>query len=82
LALVRVVAYIKATRELGIRFRNTFEVQKMVKLCCWVDAAYATHADSKSHTGYCFSVSGDLDGMFFARVKQSNITISSTNAAM
>jgi hypothetical protein len=36
LALVRIVAYIKATRELGIHFRNTFEVQKMVKLCCWM----------------------------------------------
>jgi hypothetical protein len=44
-----------------------------------VDASYASHADLKSHTGYCFSLSDGPGGMFFARtVKQTNVTLSST----
>jgi hypothetical protein len=45
-----------------------------------VDASYASHPDSKSHTGYCFSL-GDTLAMFYSRTfKQTNVTLSSTEA--
>jgi len=51
------------------------------RLFCYVDAAYACHPDSKSHTGYCFSLGDPFNGMFFSRTfKQTNVTLSSTEA--
>ena len=79
-ALLRIVAYLKGTKTLGIRFARDTGGAEVIRLSCWVDAAYATHGDSKSHSGYCFSL-GNGGGMFFSRtVKQTNITLSSTES--
>jgi hypothetical protein len=56
-----------------------FVVILLWTLFCYVDAAYATHPYSKSHTGYCFGLGDPNNGMFYSRtVKQSNVTLSST----
>ena len=56
------------------------DIAAATKLSCYVDASYATHPDSKSHTGYCFSL-GDSLAMFYSRTfKQTNVTLSSTEA--
>jgi hypothetical protein len=82
-SLLRIVSYLGGTQELGITFQrsNTADAAAAVRLFCYVDAAYATHPDAKSHTGYCFGLGDRNSGMFFARtVKQKNVTLSSTEA--
>jgi hypothetical protein len=72
-----------ATRALEITFRraNSSDAAAAIRLFCDVDAAYGTHPDSKSHTGYCFGLGDTENGMFFSRtVKQQNVTLSSTEA--
>jgi hypothetical protein len=79
-ALVRVVSYLEGTKNLGIRFEKGLGSDGVV-LNGWVDASYATHGDSKSHTGYCLSLGSARNGMFYSRtLKQSNVTLSSTEA--
>ena len=42
---------------------------------------YGVHSDSKSHSGYCFSLGPFNNGMFYARsFKQTNFALSSTEA--
>jgi uncharacterized membrane protein YGL010W len=48
---------------------------------CYVDASYLTHADSKSHTGYCLSF-GELGCFYSKSSKQQLVTTSSTHAEM
>jgi hypothetical protein len=79
-ALLRIVSYLWGTKDLGLKFKksSTAEISDSTKLFCYVDASYATHADSKSHTGFCFYL-GNLMAMFFYRTfKQPNVTLSST----
>ena len=81
-ALVRVVLYLKGTIHLGIKFnrQSVAEATAATRLYCYVDAAFSCHSDSKSHTGYCFSL-GDLGGMFYSKsFKQDNTTLSSTES--
>lgn len=82
-ALLRIVSYLGGTKNLGIRLNknNPRDVAAATRLFCYVDAAYACHPDSKSHTGYCFSLGDRFNGMFFSRTfKQTNVTLSSTEA--
>lgn len=82
-ALLRIVSYLKATENLGIRFHrsNSASAAAATRLYCYVDAAYATHPDSKSHTGYGFCLGDSHNAMFYSRtVKQTNVTLSSTEA--
>lgn len=81
-ALLRIVAYLEATSHLGIRMQpGTWDAQAAPKLFGYLDAAYACHADSKSHTGYSFCFNDPLSAMFFSRtMKQTNVTLSSTEA--
>jgi hypothetical protein len=81
-ALLRIVAYLKATSHLGIRMRpGTWDPNSTPKLYGYLDAAYACHADSKSHTGYSFCFNDPSNAMFFSRtMKQTNVTLSSTEA--
>jgi hypothetical protein len=80
-ALLRIVSYLNATKHLGIRFKSKVDAAAATRLYCWVDAAYAGHPDSKSHTGYCFSLGDPFNGMFYSRsFKQSNVTLSSTES--
>lgn len=80
-ALLRVLLYVHHTVHLGLRFkRSPTSTENARRLFCFVDAAFATHTDSRSHTGYCFGM-GDIAGMFFARsFKQSGVTLSSTES--
>ena len=48
-------------------------------LTCHVDASYLTHADSKSHTGYCLSF-GKIGTFYSKSQKQSAVATSSTHA--
>ena len=78
---MRVLLYLHHTIHLGLRFkRSPNSTEYARRLFCFVDAAFATHTDSRSHTGYCFGM-GDVAGMFFARsFKQSGDTLSSTES--
>ena len=81
-ALLRVASYLHGTRELGLKIKKSSPTDRAAaaRLSCYVDAAYATHPDSKSHSGYCFSL-GDTLAMFYSRTfKQTNVTLSSTEA--
>lgn len=81
-SLQRVALYLKATSHLGIKFKRSesFSATSATQLHCYVDAAFSCHADSKSHTGYCFALGG-LGGMFYSKsFKQDNTTLSSTEA--
>jgi hypothetical protein len=81
-ALLRIVAYLQATRHLGIRMqRGTWNPDTPPQLYGYLDAAYASHTDSKSHTGYSFCFNDPASAMFFSRTtKQTNVTLSSTEA--
>lgn len=80
-ALMRILAYLYDTQELGITLLpgNT----DVLRLMAWSDASYATHSDGKSHSGYGFTFDGTDSGLFFSRsTKQSNVTLSSTEAEL
>ena len=80
-AIMRVVRYLFHTRHLGAVISKGAGANNtdITRLYCWVDAAYNCHNDSKSHSGYCFSLNSDVNsGMFYVRsMKQSNIALSS-----
>lgn len=81
-SLFRIVSYLGGTKDLGVTFKkgDRSQIASITRLMAWVDAAYATHPDSKSHTGYCFSL-GWLGAMFYSKSsKQSIVTLSSTEA--
>jgi hypothetical protein len=84
LSLLRIASYLGGTRELGIRFERRsrdLHTDELTTLFCWVDAAHGTHLDSKSHSGYCFSLGSSCSGMFYSKsFKQSNVTLSSMEA--
>lgn len=82
LALLRIVAYLQATRHLGINMRpGTWNPNTAPTLYGFLDAAYACHSDSKSHTGYSFCFNDPSNAMFYSRtMKQTNVTLSSTEA--
>lgn len=82
IALLRIVAYLKATHHLGIRlWPGKWNESTAPKLYGYLDAAYACHADSKSHTGYSFCLDDPCNAMFYSRtMKQTNVTLSSTEA--
>jgi hypothetical protein len=74
--------YLYNTRKLGLTLPAGAEpYSRILKLTCWVDASYLTHSNSKSHTGYCFSL-GSI-GMFYSKSSvQQLIATSSTHAEM
>lgn len=82
-ALLRIVAYLQGTKQLGIRyFPNSWkESDGAPQLFGYLDASYASHKDSKSHTGYAFGLGNPSNACFFSRTtKQTNVTLSSTEA--
>lgn len=80
-SLIRVLVYLNHTINLGLRFhKSSHDSSVPRRLFCFVDAAYATHMDSKSHSGYSFGMDNEA-GMFFSRsTKQTGVTLSSTEA--
>ena len=74
--MLRVVRYLKGTRDLGLFFKS----KGAVILHCYVDASYNSSDDAKSQTGYVFTL-GDDDAAFYSRsVKQVPVSLSSTEA--
>jgi hypothetical protein len=81
-ALLRIVSYLGGTRELGLKFKagNTQHLAELTKLICFVDAAHATHPDSRSHIGLCFSFPG-LGAMFYCSSRKGlRVVLESTEA--
>jgi hypothetical protein len=79
--LLRIVGYLGGSKELGIRLGKDAVDDRATatQLFCYVDAAYASHPDLKSHTGYCFALGDQSNGMFYSRsFQQPNTTLSST----
>ena len=80
-ALQRILAYLYDTKELGIYLTTQESLQ--YTLVAWSDASYATHSDGRSHSGYGFTAQDNESGLFYSRSrKQSNITLSSTEAEL
>ena len=81
--LLRVLRFLRATRDHGLTFSraNANDRHLMSTIFCYADAAFNVHTDSKSHSGYCISLGGPPNGMFYFRsFKQSNVSLSSTEA--
>ena len=66
--------------ELVCNTRNADQRSAVVQLFAYSDAAFLTHADSKSHSGIHLTL-GKETGVFHARcLKQKMVTLSSTEA--
>ncbi len=76
--LHRVMSYLSQTIHRGITLRIG---TKPIAVRCYVDAAYAVHHDSKSHTG-CFIIVGESGPSFVRSAKQKIVTKSSTEAEL
>jgi hypothetical protein len=72
--------YTTAHLELVYNTRDPAQRSAVVQLFAYSDAAFLTHADSKSHSGIHFTL-GEGTGVFHARSqKQKMVTLSSTEA--
>ena len=78
--LLLCVKYLSQTRDNGLTLKAG-EPNRELKLKCYVDASYLTHADSKSHTGFCLSF-GEVSTFYTKSSKQTLVTTSSTHAEM
>ena len=80
--LCQVANYLYTTAHLELVYNTRDEDQRsaVVQLFAYSDAAFLTHADSKSHSGIHFAL-GRETGVFHARSqKQKMVTLSSTEA--
>jgi hypothetical protein len=78
--LLHCLRYLRDTKSHGLRLLAG-TAGRPLQLRCYVDASYLTHADSKSHTGYCISLG--LFGCFYCKSgKQPMMATSSTHAEM
>ena len=80
--LCQVANYLYTTAHLELVYNTRDPAQRsaVVKLFAYSDAAFLTHADSKSHSGIHFTL-GEGTGVFHARSqKQKMVTLSSTEA--
>ena len=76
--LLHCVQYLYNTRESCLTLIKGVAKRELT-LKCYVDASYLTHADSKSHSGYCLSF-GSVGTFYSKSSKQSLISTSSTHA--
>jgi hypothetical protein len=82
-ALARILSYLYGTQDLGITLMPGVEGMTAPVLEVWCDAAYASYADGKSHTGYGFTFQGTKSGLFYCRSKKaSNVAQSSTESEL
>ena len=77
--LLNCVSYLYHTQDKGLVLRPTPLNDSELRLRCYVDASYLTHADSKSHSGYCLSF-GNIGTFYSKSKKQPIVTTSSTHA--
>jgi hypothetical protein len=74
--LIKLIRYIRHTRELGL----TLEFSKGVSVIVYVDASYGVHVDKRSHTGSTISLG---KGSAYAKSGSQKInTKSSTEAGL
>jgi hypothetical protein len=81
-SLCQVANYLYSTAHLELVYNTRDAAQRsaVVQLFAYSDAAFLTHADSKSHSGIHFTLGADT-GVFHARSqKQKMVTLSSTEA--
>jgi hypothetical protein len=78
--LLHCLHYLKCTKDKGLMLLAGEPGRELV-LTCYVDASYLTHADSKSHTGYCMSF-GEIGTFYSKSGKQTLVATSSTHAEM
>ena len=75
LKLFRLLGFLKRTKERVLMLRP-----KDLTLLAYIDAAFASHFDSKSHTGIAFFLGGAL--VFIASRKQKCVTKSPTESEL
>lgn len=76
--LIHCLKYLEETKENGLIIKAGVPNRELI-LKCYVDASYLTHADSKSHQGYCLSF-GDLGTFYSKSSKQQLVATSSTQS--
>ena len=77
-SLLDVVRYLWKTRDHGLII-HPGEIDKPLRLKCYVDASFLSHEDSRGHSGYCICV-GDLSAFYSKSNKQQVVATSSTHA--
>ena len=75
-AVRRVLRYVQATSNKGLLFRADEDTQ----LYAWADASFASREDSRSQSGYCFSIGRDNASFYARSSKQLIVTLSSTES--
>jgi hypothetical protein len=76
--LMRVIRYLKGTRNDIMRFTRTEEERP--RLECYADASFGCHIDSKSHSGYCCYLNRGSAAFYAKSSKQQIVTLSSAEA--
>jgi hypothetical protein len=82
--LLEIVGYLKMTKDEGLELKSTSTTNEdPLRLICYVDAAYMSHDDASSHTGYTISLTSGADPSSFYHSKskkQKLVATSSTHA--
>ena len=68
--------FVMGTRHLGLNFKRDSDFQLHV----WADASYASREETRSQTGYCFSLGADNATIYAKSTKQHLVTLSSTES--
>ena len=74
--LKHVMQYIKGTTDLGLRFKQT----PSLTLIGYADADWATAADRRSTTGYCFLMTEDGPAISWNTKRQASTALSTCEA--
>lgn len=75
--LRRVVAYLEATKDLGIKIKP-----QSMKLYCYCDAGFAVHDKRESHSGILFTLGKFGNPILWKSIKQKLVATSSTEAEL
>ena len=78
--LIHCLKYLQDTASVGLIIKAGQPFREL-HLLCYVDASYLTHADSKSHQGYCLSF-GEIGSFYSKSSKQQLVATSSTHAEL
>jgi len=85
--LLKAVAFLRQTPDYGLTIHPRDESKDppgRLSITAYVDAAYMSHGDASSHTGYCISLGSVEPKSFFhsKSVKQKLVATSSTHAEL
>jgi len=76
-AALDAIAYLKATKDLGLRLGGR---DKTIKLFGYADASFISDADSKSQLAFCFFLTRDSGAVCAKSMKDKTVSLSSTEA--